>query len=263
MGRFAQDTAVEDMGAGTYGTRIDEGWWIQRGPNGGYLAAIVLRALQSEVADPARRPRSLTLHYLRPPVAGPATVEVEERRAGRTMSTMAARLHQGGKVCIEALGAFGTARPGLRFDEVDRPDIAPPAELDPPPTGPADIPMRDRYEYRHGIGAVPGGAAGEALTGGWIRLAEDEPVDDVVVAALTDSWAPAVFSRLTAPVAVPTVDLTIHFREEPPARPGWCLVRFRSRLAADGYLDEEGEVWSDDGRLLAQSRQLAVILGPG
>jgi len=62
---------------------------------------------------------------------------------------------------------------------------------------------------------------------------------------------------------VPTVDLTIHFRTELPlahARPDdWCLAVFRSRLAAGGFVEEDGEVWSHDGVLLAQSRQLAVI----
>jgi hypothetical protein len=47
-----------------------------------------------------------------------------------------------------------------------------------------------------------------------------------VVAALTDAWVPAVFSRAEVPTGVPTVDLTIHFRNQPPQRPGWCLVRF-------------------------------------
>ncbi len=61
MSRFAQDAAVAPVGDGRYTARIDRGWWIQRGPNGGYLAAIVLRAILAEVADPERRPRSLAL----------------------------------------------------------------------------------------------------------------------------------------------------------------------------------------------------------
>jgi len=65
--------------------------------------------------------------------------------------------------------------------------------------------------------------------------------------------------------ALPTVDLTIHYRMD-PADAGvgpddFCLAIFRSRLAHAGYVEEDGEIWSPDGRLLAQSRQLAVILG--
>lgn len=72
-----------------------------------------------------------------------------------------------------------------------------------------------------------------------------------------------MFSRLEVPVGVPTVDLTIHFRQAPSGRPDWSLVRFRTLVATAGYLEEDGEVWSSDGRLLAQSRQLAVLLAPG
>ena len=38
------------------------------------------------------------------------------------------------------------------------------------------------------------------------------------------------------------------------------LVSFRTREVSQGLLEEDGEIWSRDGRLLAHSRQLAVIL---
>ena len=86
------------------------------------------------------------------------------------------------------------------------------------------------------------------------------------MAAYTDAWPPAVFSSSDLGAiahGVPTVDLTIHFRAQlplPGARPDdFALVVFRSREARDGFVEEDGEVWSRDGVLLAQSRQLAVL----
>jgi hypothetical protein len=38
-----------------------------------------------------------------------------------------------------------------------------------------------------------------------------------------------------------------------------ALVRFISEASIDGLFDEQGEVWSAEGRLLAQSRQLALL----
>jgi acyl-CoA thioesterase len=263
MTRFAQDTAVKPLGGGRYDASIDRGWWIERGPNGGYLAAIVLRAICAEVADSTRRPRSLTLHYLRPPVEGPCEVHVAIERAGRGLTTVSARLCQDGRDCILALAALGVDRPGPALDDQRAPAVLHPDDLSAPLVDARiTIPIRDRYEQRPAIGSRPFEAGDEALTGGWIRTADDDPVDEILVAALTDAWPPAVFSRLELPVGVPTIDLTIHFRQAPSGEPGWSLVRFRTQVAAEGYLEEDGEVWSADGRLLAQSRQLAVLLAP-
>ena len=75
MNRFQRDTAVTAQADGRYAARVDGGWWIVRGPNGGYVGAIILRALMAEVGDAARAPRTMTIHYLSPPVEGPAEVE--------------------------------------------------------------------------------------------------------------------------------------------------------------------------------------------
>ncbi len=69
-----------------------------------------------------------------------------------------------------------------------------------------------------------------------------------------------MFTTSTAPLAVPTLDLTVHLRGALP-RPGdWVLGRFRTRAARAGFLEEDGELWSRDGELLAQSRQLALAI---
>lgn len=265
MTRFSDDTAVIPAGEGCYDARIDQGWWIERGPNGGYLAAIVLRAILAEAAEPERRPRSLTLHYLRPPAVGPCRVRVTVERAGRGVTTMSARLEQDGRDCVLALAALGFDRDGATFDDLEPPEV----RLPEPIVAPSGVPVAiaERYDTRPAIGGNLFEPGDEALTGGWIRTVDDDPVDSVLVAALTDAWPPAVFTRAATPIGVPTVDLTIHFRHAPPAPadPGrpWSVVRFRTTTSAEGFLEEDGEVWTPDGVLLAQCRQLAVVVAPG
>ena len=260
--RFATDTAVTPLGDHRYAAAIDPGWWVIRGPNGGYLAALVLRAITTDVADPARRPRSFTVHYLRPPQEGAVELIVQPERVGRTTTVVTARMLQDGKLTALAVAALGLDRPGPEFAHLPMPDAPGPDDLSPPQRPPVDIPLRARFETRVAIGRPPWNPepATQAVTGGWLRLVEAEPLDAHVVAALTDAWFPAIFTTTKQPLGVPTVDLTIHFRDEPPAAHDWCFVRFVSRHGSGGFLEEDGEIWSRDGRLLAQSRQLALAV---
>ena len=263
MSRFIDDTAVTRSEEGRYRATIDRGWWIERGPNGGYLAAIVARAALAEVGDSARRLRTLTLHYLRPPVEGPCEVAVTIERAGRGVTTVSARLQQEGHDCVLALAAIGADREGPSLHAHPAPVVPPPDEVPPRPelaSGEHRIPIHGRYDVRHALGPLPFSGGDEAITGGWIRTADHDAVDDVLLVALTDAWIPAVFSSLDLPVGVPTVELTVHLHGRPAPGAQWSLVRFTTREAVAGYLEETGEVWSQDGRLLAESRQLAVLL---
>jgi acyl-CoA thioesterase len=239
---------------------------VVRGPNGGYVAALVLRALGLAVADPARAPRSLTVHYTAPPAEGPAEIETRIERAGRSLTTVSARLRQGDRLLAVALAAFSSSREAVSFQDGTMPEVKPPEEC---PAMPGRIPIHARYELRPALGALPFSGAESARVGGWIRLAEGRrPTDALLVAAYADAWPPSFFARLAGDAQVgrgaPTVDLTLHFRAALPRagdRAGeYTLVRFRSRYADEGFVEEDGEIWSRDGRLLAQSRQLAVLL---
>jgi acyl-CoA thioesterase len=264
--RFDLDTTVIPVTPGVFDGRIDPGWWIERGPNGGYVAAVFLRALSGVVADEGRTPRSLTVHYLAPPGEGPVRIEATVERTGRMLTFVSGRMRQGNRLLATSQAAFAPPLPGIEFNDVQAPDVPTPDSVPalPPFADAPPMPMRDRYEQRWAVGAPPFSGAAQAVAGGWIRLNPAEgarPVDHVLVAALTDSWMPPIFTRVDARIGVPTIDLTVHFRAPlPPGDAGWFLVVFRSQMAADGFVEEDGEVWSEDGRLLAHSRQLAVLL---
>ena len=263
MTAFDAAAAVVPAGPGRWAATVDAGWFAPAGPNGGYLASIVLRAMLAAAGDPARAPRSLTLHYLRAPAAGPVEVGVEVERAGRSLSTLSARMEQGGRLCVLAAGAFATAFPTVADYAAPMPSAPPPGSISPVPPMPGMPPIFGHLETRPAIGPVPFSGGDEARSGGWLRLTEPQEADAVAVATYMDAWWPAPFTRLTAPVAAPTVDLTIHFRRTlplagvDPAEP--LLGLFTSRFGAEGFFEEDGELWSPDGVLLAQSRQLGLL----
>jgi acyl-CoA thioesterase len=263
QGAFDRATAVRPDGPGRWLATCDSSWSAPRGPNGGYLAAIVLRAVLAEIADAAREPRSLTLHYLRPPTAGELAVEVRVERTGRSVTSVSARASQDGRLCVLALAALAVERASVVDYAASPPAVPPPEAIDPAPMGEPAPPIARRFEVRPALGAAPFSGAEEALTGGWLRFAEPRPLDALGLAMYADAWLPAPFTRLTAPVGAPTLDLTVHFRapaaaaavaaEEP------VLAIFRSSTSGGGFFEEDGELWSRGGVLLAHSRQLALL----
>ena len=263
--RFDTDTAVVPLGDGAYDARIDAGWWIERGPNGGYVAALLMQAFLAHVADPTRHARSLTVHYLAPAVEGPAQIVVRSERTGRLVHYLTARLSQGDRLLATAQAAFATLNSaGPAFADPSFPDYPRPDAIEHAGDPPGLVPMRERYEYRHITGAPWDGPARTAETGGWIRLAEPRPYDAAVVAALSDAWYPAIFTRLTERFGVPTVDLTVHLRSihalERMQPDDWMAARVRTTVADEGFLEEDGQLWAPDGTLIAHSRQLGLLL---
>lgn len=259
---FDADTALEPAGEHSWRAEISERWFVGRGPNGGLLAALAVRAMEALVKDPERLPRSLTVHFLEAPAAGPIALAGTVERVGRSTTAVSLRLEQGGRPVALALGALAVWREGGLEHSASGPPAVPRAD-ELAPTTMADVPGAPpfvaNYDWRWVTKAGEG-----ALVGGWIRLPEPRPVDHVSLAAFADAFPPAVFGLLGGRVAAaPTIDLTIHYRA--PVRglgPGWVLAVFRSRRVAGGFFEEDGELWSEHGILLAQSRQLAMLREP-
>jgi len=260
------DIALDEREPGVFAATIVPHWEVVRGPLGGYVAALAAAALTRVVADPARALRSLTVHFLRPPVPGPAQVTATVERAGRGLSTASARIAQDGRLCALALAAFGGPYPGPAYADAPAPAVAPPdPERAPPRAAGAFVPppFAQHLTLPPRFGAPPFTSADRAEVGGWLGLLEARPLDAVALVLLADAWFPAPFPRMTGPAAAPTIDLTVHVRAPvgPDQADGLVLGRFTSRVSRDGYFEEDGELWLPDGTLVAQSRQLALLLG--
>lgn len=261
MGDFERDTAVSARADGVFDCRLRPDWWVITGPNGGYLGAILVRALSADPELGSRPLRSITLHYLGAPREGPAEVQVEADRHGRSVSFMRARLVQHERVMATAAAVFADERDGIEFDQVDAPRVSPPEDTAEVPDGPDAPPFSRQFHYRPAIGTPTFGGGDEALTGGWLSLRDERALDAAALVALTDSWFPAVFVIRTDTLPVPTLELTVHLRARLPRAHDWTLGRYRTRLARHGFLEEDAEIFSREGELLAQARQLALAGG--
>ena len=260
---FDEETALEPAGDGVWRGAVADGWATPRGPLGGYVMAIVLRAMQLAVDDPARTPRSVTMHFLRVPEVGPVEVDATVERAGRSLSTVSARLTQAGNLLGLAIGAYSKPWAGPALDGAPMPAVEPPQGREPvADLGRGEPPaFTQRLSMQHRFGEPPFTNAERGEVGGWLGLREERPLDALSIAVLADAWFPAAWPRLRALAPAPTIDLTIHFRTGLPLPDSLLLGRFESQVVRDGFFEEDGELWSPDGTLVAQSRQLALLIG--
>ena len=269
-GVFDRDTAVKrergSRSEGLFAAEVSPDWRAGRGPHGGYLSAMLLRALIETVADPARTPRSLTIHFARAPLPGPVSIHTVIERAGRSLSTLSARMEQDGSLVALALAAFSVPWTGPEIVEPPMPEVAPPDETRRAGTlrqaGAPDFTRHLVFQPR--MGALPfTGSELPMEIGGWLGLDVARPLEALSLAFFSDALFPPPFIRLTERAVSPTVDLTIHFRSSAPRTDPHelCLARFRSTVVHEGFFEEDGVIWAPDGTVLAQSRQLALLMG--
>jgi len=257
--RFAEAVAVEPLGDGRYRGDVTPEWFGPPGPNGGFVAALMLRAIRDEIADEERLPRSLTLHYLRPPAEGEAIIEVTVERSGGSASTCSARIVQDGQAVTLGLCVLSYDYEPAMSWAPGPPEVPPPGEVESIPESMKNTPMFRQLDTRPVFGSRPFTGGEDAVAGGWVRAHGDDDMTSELVALYTDAWWPAPFSVMTTFAPAPTLELTIHFRARPQPGSAMALVHFRADASIDGLFDEQGEVWDTNGRLLAQSSQLALL----
>lgn len=263
--RFDDDVRVVPAGEGRWAGRIDSGYSIGANPNGGYLLAVAAAAMRAAVpAHPDAL--SVTAHYLKPGVPEAACgVEVAVLRAGRSLSTVRATLSQEDGPRLELLASMGALDNG----DADATLAPPPPAMPPPdactPRSPGEqgvaLPILERLDVRLHPDEARAGSTGRAQVSGWIRFRDGRDPDALATLLFADAFPPAVFGLLGAVGWVPTVELTVQVRRRPA--PGWMLAQFRTVDLADGRLIEDGLLWDARGRLVAQSRQLALVRLPG
>jgi len=260
---FAADTSMQAAGDGRYEGRVAEGWDIRGNANGGYLLALTGRTLVAHTGRPD--PVTVTAHYLNPVPAGPARIDCEIIRAGRRFVTARACLARGERALVHVTGTFadlGAIPKGPERMDGGPPELPPPercvarGEEHPGSVSPLVYNIDVRL-HPEDAGYGSGQPSGRALMRGWFRVPGADAVEPVGLLLAADCFPPTIFNADLPAGWTPTLELTVHVRARPA--PGWVRARFASRFVGGGLLEEDGELWDASGKLVAQSRQLALV----
>lgn len=263
---FDRDTAVSLRETGVYDAELSAGWTIIHAVNGGYLLALMGRALGDALPHPD--PFSVSAHYLTASQPGPAVIRTETIRTGRTLSTGQASLFQyaedGTEVeRIRVLATYGDldALPDDVRTTAEPPAIPPIERCLGPADGRPEIPgssaITERLDIKLDpatVGWAVGAPSGKGEMRGWFGLADGRDADPLSLLLTVDALPPTSF-ELGLSGWTPTVELTTHIRCRPA--PGPLRVSITTRNLAGGFLEEDADVWDSADRLVAQSRQLA------
>ncbi|MDT5159757.1 MAG: hypothetical protein QOC90_67, partial [Mycobacterium sp.] len=275
--------ALTPAGDGVYDGELNEHWTIGPRVHGGAMLALCANAARMELsrglgARPARsagddsgenrsdgvEPIAVSGNFLWAPEPGPMRVVTTVRKRGRRVSLIDVELNQGDRVAVRAAVTLGDPEhhvPPLLSVNPVVPLMMPEPPPGLEPIGPGH-PMEDIVHLAHGCDIrpslttfTPRSDGGPPIIEYWVRPKGVAP--DVLFALLCgDVSAPVTFGVNRMGWA-PTVQLTAYLRALPAD--GWLRVLCTTVQIGQDWFDEDHVVVDCEGRIIVQSRQLALV----
>jgi len=253
---FLDDTTVERIEPGRFRATLSPDWAVW-GPNGGYVAAIALRAALAESRLP--RPASFHCQFLAVGEFAPVEVHVASLGGGKRAEALRIEVAQGQRLLLAATAwIVDDGLQGFEHDFGVRPDVSLPAAL----RGYQDLAGDEYAEWYPIWRSIEGRPTkwreppGEPRWHTWMRFTgtavRDREADALRQLLWLDfpSWNATIaahpwpFRFLT-----PNLDLNVQFHRFAPDSE-WTLAEGFVPLATDGLLGCVARAWSEDGRLL-------------
>ncbi|MEX2130889.1 MAG: thioesterase family protein [Pseudohongiellaceae bacterium] len=247
-----------------HSTSFTEEWTQGRSAFGGLAASMASCAMIKLLPTPQPM-RSLMVSFIAPLPPAEVSVVPQIMRQGKNVTQTSASLISGGNVCLQAMGVFGNPRDTLK--------VQPDPQFNPEPRHPKaaidnarrGIPPFLRFfdGYWTG-GGIPFSGSQDERLGMWVRHRSDLaefPTEKII--SICDIPPPVILSHYTQPpVHAASLTWSLEFVIPPESvNTDWFYLDFKVDHAADGYTQQSGRIFTEEGRLCALSRQCMVYFG--
>jgi acyl-CoA thioesterase len=211
-----------------------------------------------------RRLLSLSTNFVGPLEPNiPFEIQIEILREGKNASQVLGKITQHGQVCVVAQGCFAQKRDSRILVPVTKHSSLAPAEPDRTlPYQPGIMPAFFQHvDLNSQQGALPFSNATSSHLGGWMRFKEHCcAMNELHVTALTDAWPPTLLQQFSKPAPASSMSWYIEFIDEIELDAGsWLGFEAITHHSAHGYGLEDANIWSQDGKLIAISRQTVAV----
>ncbi len=271
--RFADAMALHRIESGTpesgseFEAHLNEHWTIGPKVHGGVMVALCAKAAREAYprdTDEVVHPVAVSANFLSAPDPGLVRLRTAVRKRGRRIGLVDVELLQGDRACVHAVVTLGRPEHGesplWSADPVSTAmSVAPPAEVI--PIGPghpgAEINNLARGCHIHPWVIDDLGVGQELQFRIWARP-KSGPVDEYFALMCGDISLPVPYAVGRRGWA-PTVQLTAYLRALPAD--GWLRVLCTATEIGQDWFDEDHTVVDSTGRIVVQSRQLALVPG--
>lgn len=237
------------------------------GPYGGITAALLLKAVLTH-PECQGEPVAMTVNFAAPMAEAEFEIVPKVSRTNRSTQHWTLELVQD-----DAIIATATVFLAIRSDswsgaDVSMPQVPQPSDIEPLDTR-GYMKWVQNYQMRLVQGGFdPSGKTGEqenALTRLWVRDNPPRPLDFLSLIAVSDCFFPRVFIRRQERMPAGTVTMTTYFHADSDmlARQSSkeILAEARGGRYYRRYCDQDAELWSADGELLATTHQVLYFKG--
>ncbi len=259
MHPFDRDITLQQKGPLSFRGEVSKNWLINDIANGGYVLALAAKAMQT-VSDKHGTP-IITANYIGPCIPGEIDIELEKIAQSYKFTRFQARLFQDGKEKTRVWGTFMKENIGTAVEryEKDPPKVAPREECVLMPANSGNTLSQNLEMFLDPDSAkwMKGELNHRSDMRGWVRFREERGYDLPAVLLMADSMPPPIFITYGVFSWVPTIELSVSVRKRPLT--SWLKFRLHSCYLTNGIIEEDGEVWDEDGNLACICRQIAQV----